>query len=369
MKRMGWLLLFWTAWPLQAGVVSLTANELVQARALAQASPDAAKLAQSLEKSAQGALAETPHPIDHIQTAGQLKGSDAKNRTEEALKDLSRLKSLEWAFVFTGRKDLEQKAEDYILAWAKTCRPPENPIDATNLETFIETYDLVKPDMPVADQTVVDGWLRNIAQTLFTSDDLKKKTHTNNWQAHRLKIIGLTAFTLGDAAMEQQVLDELKALLNVNLNADGTTYDFLERDALHYHVYDLEPMLRLAMVFQRAQGLDLYHWKTDEEASISQCVAFLVPYAKGEKTHDEYVHTQVKFDIQRAQNHEKGHGIGEPFDPKAAQKCLELAQYFESGLTPLIGTLAGKPDAVYPSLQILINSVTRPIIAASGKSS
>jgi hypothetical protein len=345
-------------------VVSFTSEEIARLQALVKTSPDAAQWATSLTQSAEAALDQTPHPIAKIQTAGKLKGSVEKNQTEEALKDISRLKSLEYGFVLTGRVDFQKKAETYVLAWAKTCQPPENPIDGTNLETFIETYDLVRPDMAPGDQSVVDGWLRHVEQTLFASDDLHKKNHINNWQAHRLKIIGMAAFTLGDVAMEQQVLDEFKALLSVNLNQDGTTYDFLERDALHYHVYDLEPMIRLAIIYQRAQNLDLYHWKTDGDASVAQCVAFLIPFAMGEKTHAEYVHTQVKFDIQRAQNHEKGHGIGELFEPKAAQKCLELAQYYRSELKTLVATLAQKPDTAYPSLQILVNEVTRPALHA-----
>jgi len=332
---------------------------------LVQSSPDAAVWAQKMEKTAEGALGLAPNPIDHIQTAGQLKGSAEKTRTEEALKDIYRLKALEWAFVFTGQKDMEQKAQGYLLAWAKTCQPPENPIDGTNLETFIETYDLVRPDMAPGDQRVMDGWLKNIAQTLLASDDVHKKNHINNWQAHRLKIVGMAAFTLGDAGLEKQVLDELKSLMQTNLNADGTTYDFLERDALHYHVYDLEPMIRLAMVYSRAQNLDLYHWKTDNGASIAQCVAFLLPFAEGQKTHAEYVNTQVEFDRKRAWNHEKGHGIGEAFDPKAALHCLELAEFYDPSLKGLVATLAGKPEDRYPTLQILANDVTRPVTTTS----
>ncbi len=363
MKKFILILLVWVSGTtfLQAGAVSLTPAEINRIQALIKTSPGAAQWAKSLEKSAEGNLTQTPHPIDRIQTAGQLKGSDTKTRTEEALKDIYRLKTLEWAFVFTGRENFERKAQDYVLSWAKTCQPPENPIDATNLETLIETYDLIRADVAPADQALVDGWLRKVTQTLIASDDPRKKTHINNWQAHRLKIIGMAAFTLGDPALEQQVLDSFKTLLQANLNGDGTTYDFLERDALHYHIYDLEPMIRLAMVYQRAQNLDLYHWKTDNGASMAQCVAFLLPYAKGEKTHAEYVHTQVKFDIQRAQNHEKGHGIGEPFDPKAAQKCLELAQYYQPELKSLVGQLTGKPDSVYPSLQVLLNEMIRPV--------
>jgi len=345
---------------LHAGVVSLTGPEMIKLRGLAASSPDAAQWARLTEGNADDVLSKSPHPVEDIQSAGKLKGSAEKIRTEKALDDFRDLKNLEWAYALTWQNSYLQKAEDYVLAWAKTCRPPENPIDATNLETLIETYDLIRLQMNPPDQQTVNNWLKSVIDTLFASEDPSKNNYRNNWQAHRLKIISMAAFVLGDQTTEQRALGELKILMESNLNADGTTYDFLERDALHYHVYDLEPLIRTAILYQRSQNLDLYHYTTDKGASIAHCVAFLVPYADKEKTHPEWVHTTVQFDIQRDQNHEKGYTMGENFDPPRAQKCLELAQFFEPNLKTLVGTLAENPASTYPSFQILINEIIRP---------
>jgi hypothetical protein len=361
---MKYSLVFTVCWfyaaTLHAGVVSLTSPEMSKLRDLTASSSDAAQWARLIEQKADEALEKTPHPVEDIQSAGKLKGTPEKIRTERALDDLSDLKNLEWAYAITWQTSYLYKAEDYVTAWAKTCRPPENPIDATNLETLIETYDLIRSQMNPSDQQVVNDWLKSVIDTLFASEDPTKNNHRNNWQAHRLKIISMAAFVLGDQETEQRALAELKTLMESNLNADGTTYDFLERDALHYHVYDLEPLIRTAILYQRAQNLDLYYWKTTQGSSIANCVAFLIPYADKEKTHPEWVHTTVQFDIQRGQNHEKGYTAGENFDPQKAQKCLELAQFFEPKLKTLVGTLAENPNSSYPSFQILINEVARP---------
>jgi hypothetical protein len=346
---------------LDAGPVSLTEGDILRLRNLERTSLESAPWVQSIESQAREALGLSPHPIGQIQTAGKLQGSDEKTQTAEALKDMPRLRALGLAYALTGGEDYRAQAGAFVTAWAKTCRPPENPIDATNLEPLLETYDLIRDKMEAGNRKLVDDWVRSVAQTLLASDNPSKGTHWNNWQAHRLKIVGLSAFLLGDADWEKTVLENLQALLDKNLNPDGTTLDFLGRDALHYQVYDLEPLIRTAILFQRAQNLDLYHWKTDRGASLSQCVAFVVPFARGEKTHAEYVHTTVKFDLQRAQNHEKGHAIGADFPPQGALKCLELAQFFQPELKSLVGTLAGKPDADYPTLQILLNEASRPL--------
>jgi tetratricopeptide (TPR) repeat protein len=174
-----------------------------------------------------------------------------------------------------------------------------------------------------------------------------------------LKTIALVAFTLNEPDLENKVLESLKTLMGRNLNPDGTTLDFLQRDALHYHFYDLEPFIRTAILYLRAQNLDLYNYKTGNGASVSQCVAWGLPYARGEKTHAEFVNSSVVFDSQRGANGEASFISGSAFKPKGALRCMELAQYFQPELKALVGTLADKPDAVYPTLQILLNEAMR----------
>jgi hypothetical protein len=185
----------------EAGVVSLTDPEILKLKALAKSSPEAGMWVDTLQRQADEALKETPHPIEQIQTAGKLKGSQEKIDTEEALKDIPRMKALGLAFTLTGKVEYGKKAQDYLLAWAKTCQPPENPIDATNLEPLLETYDLLRPHLAAQVKGTLDDWVKSVAQTLLASDDPAKKTYWNNWKSHRLKIVAMAAFITGDAGL------------------------------------------------------------------------------------------------------------------------------------------------------------------------
>ncbi len=69
-----------------------------------------------------------------------------------------------------------------------------------------------------------------------------------------------------------------------NLCADGSTFDFEVRDALHYVTYDLEP-LAIAALAAREHGED---WVTPR---LTAAVDWLLPYARGEKTH--VVHFEI----------------------------------------------------------------------------
>ncbi len=344
---------------IHAGVASLTDAEVLRLKALVQTSPAAGVWEKSILGQAQKALALAPHPIAEVQTAGQLQGSDEKTRTQEALRDMSRMRNLALAYALTGEAAYLNQAVTFLRAWAQTCRPPANPIDATALEPLLETYDLLRPQASPADRQALDAWVRSIAQTLLDADDPRKGSHWNNHQTHRLKTLAMVAFILDDPGLEKQALESLKTLMARNLNPDGTTYDFHERDALHYHFYDLEPYIRAALLYQRGQNFDLYNTKTPNGASVSQCVAWGLPYAKGEQTHAEFVHSTVTFDAQRGANGEATYIAGNAFNPKGALRCMELAQYYQPGLGTVVGTLADKPGTDYPTLQILLNEAMR----------
>jgi Alginate lyase len=357
-----WLgpLMFLPTVRLQAGVVSLTGPEILKFRTLAENSPEGRLWEKSIEKNAEEALSLNPNPAEQIRTAGQLQGSGAKKRTQDCLQDMPRMWNLALAFTLTDREAYLEKTMTFLKAWTQTCSPLENPIDATNLEPLLESYDLIRSHMNPADRKDADDWVRSLAQTLLAGDNPSKGTHRNNWEAHRLKIISMAAFLLADKGLEDQTLASLKTFLEGNLNQDGTTLDFQERDSLHYQAYDLEPLIRTAMIYLRAGAPDLYHWKTSRGASIAQCLDFLVPFAEGKKTHAEFVHSTVRFDTQRAHNHESAYEIGADFVPRRALACLALAEFFRPDLLPLVDTLADKPGSAFPTLRILLDDATRP---------
>jgi hypothetical protein len=81
-----------------------------------------------------------------------------------------------------------------------------------------------------------------------------------------------------------------------NIRPDGSTRDFVERDALHYVVYTLEPMLMAAAA---AHGDD---WYGDPavDGRLALALDWLKPYALGERTHEEFVRSTVEFDRKPA---------------------------------------------------------------------
>jgi hypothetical protein len=283
---------------------------------------------------ADGALTEAPHPIDTIRSEGLLQGDPKKTATQEALGDMRKMYALALVYKVSRVAAYLQALERYFSAWAGTDKPRGDPIDDTNLDPAIEAYDMVKGELPADVEQAVRDWLRLTASVELTAvyNRPNRATSYNNWHSHRLKIVGEIAFALGDTALEGYAVRGLVAQIGRNLRADGSSEDFVTRDALHYHVYDLEPLLKLAMVLKRATGTDYYSYISPSGSSIQRSVQWLVPYVTGEKTHAEFVKSTVEFDRRRAQNGEAAYKAGSMFDPKNGVMTLLLAAWWDPAL-------------------------------------
>ncbi len=327
------------------------------------------KLYASWRQLAGQALTEDPHPIDTIRTEGLLQGNPKKTATAFALKDMRKMYALALVYRVSGDKGYLRRLTVYLGAWAGANHPKGDPIDDTNLDPVIEAYDMVKADLAGAaggaDEAkagtgaAVRQWLLATAETELSAPYNRpgRATSYNNWHSHRLKIVGEIAFAIGDTALEGYAIRGVQEQIAKNLNADGSSSDFVARDALHYHVYDLEPLLTLAIVLQRATGVDYYTYVSPAGTSIKKSVDWLLPYLNGEKTHAEFVNSTVDFDRKRAQNNEAAYKAGTLFDPKNGIATLLLAAHFYAGLLPLARQLSGTEDR-YPAWQAVVNGLS-----------
>jgi hypothetical protein len=167
-----------------------------------------------------------------------------------------------------------------------------------------------------------------------------KGTSINNWQSHRVKIVTLAAVALRDNRLLADARTAYLRQLDANMRPDGSVIDFEERDALHYVVYDLEPLTRAALAAS-SMGQDWLTLKGHDGQSLQKGLDWLLPYADGRKTHEEYVHTTVKFDLQRR---DAGlPGFSGLWDPKSANGLYWAASLLDARYRPLAQALAKNP--------------------------
>lgn len=341
---------------------SLNKNELKSLRTAIDTSATYKKVFSPFLVTAQKALTETPNPIENIRSEGLLEGNPAKTASIKALHDADKIYSLALVYRLTGQKAYLEKAIDFLIAWAKINKATGDPIDETKLEDIITGYDLLRDYVTIENKSVIDEWMNGIADAELNSKSSKpgRSTAINNWNSHRIKLITLIAYTLHTSKYDNFISTELEKQLTVNLNPDGTTYDFVERDAFHYHTYDLEPLLTACIVIYRATGKNYFNYQTEKGASLKKSVDFMIPYMTGKKTHVEFVNSTVQFDKARAKNNEKDFKPGTQFNPLSGIYTLSLAAYFDPAYITVIKQ-AEKGDSSYFNWQLALNNIRKPV--------
>ncbi|WP_226975166.1 alginate lyase family protein [Xanthomonas sp. LMG 12462] len=307
----------------------------------ASASTDAAwrEIEATQARLADAARAQGAHPLETLSTGGRLRGDPVKAATETSLGDMPRIQALALRYALDGEHADALAAGDQLAQWAARNVPNGNPIDETGLEPAIFAYRIVRPTLPDAQRRAIDAWMRKIADAEIGSRDLKRKTATNNWHSHRLKTVGMIGAALDDQRLLDYARTGFRQQIADNLLPDGRSIDFVERDALSYHVYDLRPLVTLALLFSE-RGEDLYHWRAPNGASLARSVDWLLPYLRGDRSHAEFVGSQVPFDKARSDNGEAGHVIGAPYATEDAIPLLVLAAAYDpacAGLAKHLG--------------------------------
>jgi hypothetical protein len=302
--------------------------------------------AKALLANVQAHLGDSPRAVAKLHTEGTLPHEGIYDQSAEAAQDLDLMRDAALAWRATGDDRYLKFVDRLLYAWVTTYQPSFNPIDETRFEGLILAYDMTASALPVKTRNAAMSFLTKLANGYVAQIDAQPRpltgTFRNNWQSHRIKLIAMAAFTLDN----RKLIDAAQRLyiehIGDNIAPDGSTVDFSERDALHYVTYDLQPLVTAALAARRHNR----NWlpeKAPGGASLAAALDWLVPYANGTKTHEEFVHSSVPFDSKRR---EAGlPGFTGNWDPKNAAELFHLAARLNGRYTPIALSLAATPPA------------------------
>ncbi|HEY1267152.1 MAG TPA: alginate lyase family protein [Candidatus Binatia bacterium] len=310
--------------------ITLSGGQIAALKQTLESEPAAAAAFAPVQKIADRALSETAQPIGKIVSEGRLHNDPEKARSLAARRDLFKIEALGYCYALTGKPAYGAKAREFILAWGRVYESDGNPINETEFVRLMKGYDLTRELFSREERAEIDRWLLRMAEKERTEIRPESSSAHNNHMSHRLKIIGHVAYLLPDAAQARWIAAEYRRHLDRNLNPDGTTFDFHQHDALHYHVYDLLPLVELAIAADKNGG-NFYRDVTPQGATLERAIAFLIPYITGEKKHAEFVHSTVKFDRERSAAGDPTIRVGTTWKPAEAGRLFDMAGYFTPG--------------------------------------
>jgi hypothetical protein len=291
------------------------------------------KVAGGVIDRARAALARAPGAIPHLHTEGTLPGKGIREISLKAKADHPIMLDLAIAWRLTGDRAFLDQAARYLDDWVATYQISFNPIDETGFDRMMMACDLTDSDLPKALRAKLGGFWRRMATGYLDAMDAGTKNANTNWQSHRVKLATMAAFLSGDRALIARARDAFRRQVGTNLNADGSTFDFGERDALHYVTYDLEP-LSMAALSAKVHGEDWYDWTAPSGASLPRSLDWLVPYAEGARTHIEFVNSKIQFDRDRAAAGQDEYAP-HPWKPEASLDLYRIASLLDPRFAPL----------------------------------
>lgn len=321
-----------------APVFLLSPTEIHTLESLVSEHEGAIRIYDSLLDEANLALEQTPDPVSALYYEGLVGNHPDRLRTIQHLQDMKKLRALSWAYRLTRKTPYLDAANHYLMRWINTLTPTGNPINDNKLVSIILAYHLLKNDLE--EKKAVEDWMRKMAEAEMAS---QKSSPKGNWHAKRIKLVAFIGSVLQDQQLLGYAREEYQVYVASSLRPDGTSYDFEKRDALHYHISGLNPMLEIAVALRHEQ--ELYHWQTPEGASLEKSIQFVVPYALGEKMHEEWVNTKVKLDRERWKSGDEYYRPGKAWNPQESLDMFQLAALFDASLQNIVDTLA--PEATF----------------------
>ena len=269
-------------------------------------------------------------PIERFEFAGTLNGHPGHVRSDRAKDNFPGIFALAVASR-SAREPLRSHslnaAAAALMSWAQVYRVTGNPIDEWFLVPLLQAIDLVAGSLSPAEEATLRGWA---AQFVRSGDHFYQRladrnpARANNWMARRLLIRAVACTVAGDAAARAAMPGLLREFVARNYAAgpagerDGRTFDFIQRDALHYHIAAVQPLVEVMLATP-----DLVD--TDVRAAVLSGLEFLRPFFLGEQEHIEFARTSISFDIERRDD-------GNPafrdalWDPAHGRVVLRLAR-------------------------------------------
>ncbi len=293
----------------------------------------------ALLRAATAALERSPDPLPMVHVEGTLPTLPTYQRALQARKDWGSISVLANAYAMDREPRHLDGYAHYLAAWLDVYRISGNPIDETALGDWLLAYRSAGAALPPALGQRMRHFACDLAVRYTQPQPTSRMTSTNNWQSHRVKLAVMATHICGKPALIAQAEAAFATQIQDNLLPSGESVDFAQRDAIHYVVYSVEPLLEAAL-FARQQGRALFAITGPKGQSISRTLDWLAPYARGDKTHEEFVHSQVRFDAQRAAAGVPG--FAGPFSPKKAQLTYWLAAQLDAKWLELSKTL-GSP--------------------------
>ncbi len=337
-------------------VSPLSPAQLGALRALVADDAEAADLAEQVQAEALPLLDAQPRPLEVIHYEGLVNTDPRRIASVEHLRDMSHAARLMRYWQVSGDERAAQTLRRFIEAWSGTYRLTGNDVNENKLQPLLVAYHALRESFPAERRQAIDGWVEQLGR--LHAEAVAESRHFTNRYSKHVRLLAMCGMVLDRPEWVQAAHEGIRRFVAQSLYADGTSLDLKRRDTLTYHASALKPPLELA-ILAGAPGRALYTWQSPDGGSLKKSVDYVVPYALGEKTRQEWTNSQVDLDRRRAQADLEYYRPGRLYDPQNALELMELGSYFDPDLARVVRHLTDSPAQRFSSWQMLVNAAAR----------
>ncbi len=332
-------------------VIPLDAAQTARLRHLIATDGEAAALAAQVVQEAAPLVGIAPMPLAEIRYEGLVNTDPRRLADVEHLRTIDQVAAAVDAWQASGEERFAVMLRRHCTAWAATYRPTGNDVNENKLTPLLVAWMGIRAATPDAK---VDAWVADLGERHARA--VTESQHLTNRYTKHVRLAVYCGLAIDRPDLVALGRSGIERFVAASLRADGTSLDLERRDSLTYHCSALVPVLDLALIMG-ADGLALYRWTAPEAGSLKRSVDFVVPYATGEKTREEWRNSTVDLDRQRAEAGLEHYRPGRLFEPAQAAKLIEAACAFDPGLEPLALRLASSPARRFGSWRMLVQQV------------
>lgn len=240
-----------------------------------------------------------PNPLPYLHTEGVLPNSNDYQKFVISRYDfkIAHNAALAWKLNIYPNEALEQ-SKDFINSWVNVYKPSFNSIDESSFVLLLDSYGMVRNEFEISDREKIDKYLIKWAKGYV--DILNRLPNNDSWytngNSYRVELITLISFIENNDFLINESKYHFKEQINKNIDSKGITLDYKDRDAIHYVLYDLQPLIVSAYIFNKnSSKIDAYN-----KANLDNAIKWVDPYALGKIKHLEFANSKIRFDKVRA---------------------------------------------------------------------
>jgi hypothetical protein len=214
----------------------------------------------------------------------------------------SRVQTLALAFYLTGKEDYAARAAELLRAFFLNPSTRMNPnlnfgqgipgsvegrggglIDVRGMTQLIDSLKLLEQShaWTLEDRAAMSAWLGSYLEWLTTSKNGRHEADAvnNHGNYYDAQLVALALFA-GQTNLATKTLSQVRTKrIAKQIEPDGRQpLELARTKSFSYSMFSLNALMDLASLGKN-QGLDLWHYQTDDGRGIRKALEFLLPYA------------------------------------------------------------------------------------------